>query len=169
MTAVHAANKVSVKYGPVKFKATSGAVAASVGSKTQISLGGGSRKGSGTFNIFLEASEVAQLAKGVTFDVVGDGEDFDGDNAVLILFQGTKTKGSGFNTITYGYTSSHETTAEGTFKVISYDEATRTLKFILVAKASPYVLSKAKIGSSQSNTTVTKALPIKIAGTVILP
>lgn len=55
------------------------------------------------------------------------------------------------------------------FKVISYDEATKTLKFILVAKVSPYVLSKAKLGGSQTNTTVNKPLPIKVAGTVVLP
>ena len=168
-TVVQAANKIKVKYGPIKYKATNSAASVSaVGSDILIVAGGNKGTTSGTFTITLDDNELSQLAKGLKLGVVGVGNDSDNDNAVTILFQGLKVKIKGTSSTSTGYSSTNDTKATGVFKVLKYNEETRELKFSLVAKASPYTRSKAKLGGSPTNKTVTKSLPIKVTGTVTL-
>lgn len=81
VNAAHAADKVAVKFGGVGYKATTGAVASSFGSDALIVIGGSKGTTVGTFTFSLEASEIAQLAKGVTFDVASTADDANDDNA----------------------------------------------------------------------------------------
>lgn len=170
ITAVSAADKANVKFGPIKYKTKQGAAAVAVGNQTQITLGGNKGTTAGTFTIFLEASEIAQLEKGARFDVVTTNQDSTNDDAVTILFQGTKTKIKGFNTTVTGITAddSSEVT-KGTFKVVQYDPNTGVLKFLLKAKVQGYTLSKSGVNTSQTNQSVDKPLKISIQGVITLP
>jgi hypothetical protein len=165
------ANSARVKYGPVQYPSKQGAVVSLVGSNVQVTLGGNTKNGSnvGIFTISIPASQLGELSKGKRFDVISTGDGSQAD-AVSILFLGTKINVNGRNTTITGISSTNDTTANGNFRVVNYNQNTKQLRFNLVARAKPYSRQVTKgIGGSPQTKVINKNLPVKVQGTVTLP
>jgi hypothetical protein len=166
---VLADNKATVKFGPIQYVSTTGAVANDLAEDVIITLGGNKGTTSGTLAITLDSSEVAQLEKGLELGVASVGDDSEGDSSVSLTLLGTSIKIKGTSTTTTSYASNNDSTAEGKFKVVDYNPSTKVLKFTLSAKLNPYTLTTSKLGQAGENKIVEKAMAVSVKAEITLP
>lgn len=161
-----------VKFSDIQFKSVSGKsgasiLAATIGDKVQITVGGtsGTRTiSAGTFTLFLDSDLIDSLEKGDTLDVSSTGDTIQ-DGTANVLFLGTKIKIAGFSSSTTGAATNNDSEANGTFKVIKYNSDTKVLKFSVNANISPWT----KTNTNNSTEVVTKAAKLTAVVEVTLP
>ena len=166
---VLADNKATVKFGPIQYVSTTGAVANDFAEDVIITLGGNKGTTFGTLEITLDSSEVAQLKKGFELGVASVGDDSEGDSSVSLTLLGASIKIKGTSTTTTGYASNNDSTAEGKFKVVDYNPSTKVLKFTLSAKLNPYTLTTSKLGQVGENKIIQKAMAVSVKAEITLP
>jgi len=168
MSPAMAADKAVVKVGSVQYKTTSSdgnssIIAAEQANFVNITIGGSKGFNSGTVTLLVPSSELANPTKGQEISIFGTGND--ADNSVLV-FLVTKIQGlSG----SVGFSSNNDTSITGDLKVVSYNSATKELKFTVKAKASPYSQVTTKFGGSSTTKDISKSIAISISGVVTLP
>jgi hypothetical protein len=166
MKPAFAADKGVAKVGPVPLKSVSNgeggsSVAATLlGNTYQISLGGAIGLSSGVVSIYLPSNTVFE--KGQTFDVTSSGDEVTGSANILFLVQKTKIKGS--SAVVTSYSTSNDSQATGTLKVVAYNPETKELKITLTAKLSPYIRT-----INLAAKTITKPIPVNANIVVTLP
>ena len=159
-----AADKAKVQVGSASGIAKESIVAAVQGNFINVTLGGIGKKGSATVTLLIPSTFNTEAGSEIDlFSLIGEAAENNPGEIALGFFA---SKVAGRSAI--GITAADDSVVTGKLKVISYNEETKELKFVLSATASPYTQVKTSLSGSET-TTPTKNLVIKAQGIVTLP
>ena len=159
-----AVDKAKVQVGSASGIAKEGIAAGEQGNFINVTLGGIGKRGSATVTMLIPSNFSTEAGSEIDlFSVVGEAAENNPGEIALGFFA---SKIAGRSSI--GFTAADDSVVTGKLKVISYNEETKELKFVLSATASPYTQVKTSLSGSET-TTPTKNLVIKAQGIVTLP